>query len=629
MPFLLASADASTQAVVLDLLVILAAAGLVAVLLGRLRLSTIPGFLITGALIGPHALQLVSEEAHIKAISGLAIILLMFTVGLHLDLGAIRSRLVNMLALGIGSTLGSAVLITLVAMAFGLSVPTAVAIGMAMSISSTAVVLRLLQQEREMRTPVGRICVSLMVTQDLLSIVFLAVLPLIAQWGGVTAPGDEVGNVAHAVGGTVAGVAGGAGGPGGAAGGAGGTHGGASDLLVHALVAVAGIAVLVGFGKVLLPRLLNEAARVGGSEVLLVLAAGAALGAAVLTSVLGFSPELGAFLAGFLLASTPFRHQLAGQLSPIRDLLMAVFFTVVGLGLNGSAVLDSWWVVGLALVALLGVKVLSNSFAAWATGAAATVALPLGVIVAQGGEFSLVILGVAGDELGLIGKHVQPLLIALVFLSLLLTPIMYHSSHKLKPRATRFRSPPWIKRPDLGEEVPAHAPPAQGEGAESEHGGESAGTAENAGTNGGRGHVIIAGFGVVGRAVADRLEDAGTRCAIVDMNVQTVRSQRRLKRSAHYGDITNPEVLESAGIHHADAVVLTIPDDEATIRACQVIRSINPGVFIAARTNFLSKGMMATSLGADHVVVEEVAAAEMMSREVMERLGERKQGSRQ
>jgi CPA2 family monovalent cation:H+ antiporter-2 len=134
-------------------------------------------------------------------------------------------------------------------------------------------------------------------------------------------------------------------------------------------------------------------------------------------------------------------------------------------------------------------------------------------------------------------------------------------------------------------------------------------------------HVIIAGFGPVGRALADRFAIQHVHFTVVELNASTVKRQSLLGRKVVYGDITNREVLEQAGIHHADAIILTIPDDEATLRACHAIRELAPHVFIAARTNFLSGKFTAMALGADVVTVEEVATAQTMEREVLEGLG--------
>jgi CPA2 family monovalent cation:H+ antiporter-2 len=596
---MLTLASGESGSTVIDLLVILSVAGVVATLLGRFKLSTIPGFLIAGALIGPHAFGIVADQEEIEAISALALELLLFIVGLELDLSAIRSRVVQILGLGLASTLACAALLTPIGLLFGLGLAGAVAVAMALSISSTAVLIRLLIRYRQTRTPFGRVGVGVSVMQDLLSLVFLALLPVSALAGKDAAVATDD---AHAS-----------------------TH-----IVRDAVIAIGGLAVLITVGRLILPRLLAEAMRAGGQEVMLVLAAAAALGAAVCSQVLGFSPEFGAFLAGFLLSSTQFRHQLAGQLSPMRDLFMAVFFTVVGLRLNGLVIVEFWWVVLLAVACVMFIKTISNAAAAWLLGAAGSVAVPVGLILGNAGEFSLVILEQARTE-GLLDATTEGVLIAVVFVTLVLSPMLYGQGERFRAKLVRIPTAPWTRGECLGEE-PARTPVEPRAAVDSVVATEPVPetvilpaapdlqlpVANHKATK--RPHVIIAGFGVVGRSVADRLQDSDIPFAIIELNPTTIRTQRKLGRLAVFGDITNPEVLESAGIHDAAAVVLTIPDDAATIRACEAIRAMAPSIFIAARTNFLSRGMQATAFGADHVTVEEVATAEAMGREVIEKL---------
>ncbi len=134
---------------------------------------------------------------------------------------------------------------------------------------------------------------------------------------------------------------------------------------------------------------------------------------------------------------------------------------------------------------------------------------------------------------------------------------------------------------------------------------------------------IVAGFGPVGRAVADKLERHGVRITVVELNAHTVEKQQTLGRTIIYGDVANPEVLERAGVRGADAVILTVPDEEAVLRACRFIRLAKPDVFIAARLSALSKALQAMQLGADHTVVEEMATAEAMAAEVVIKLQQR------
>lgn len=133
-------------------------------------------------------------------------------------------------------------------------------------------------------------------------------------------------------------------------------------------------------------------------------------------------------------------------------------------------------------------------------------------------------------------------------------------------------------------------------------------------------HAIVAGYGPVGRMTAEKLEAAGLRVTIVELNLQTFERQLSLDRRVVYGDVADPEVLRTAGIDSADALILAIPDERQAVRACGVARGLNAHLFIAARTNFLSQGLLATEAGADHVVVEEVVTAEAMQQAVVHRL---------
>lgn len=548
----------------IDLLVTLACAGVVALLLGRLRLSVIPGYLIAGAIIGPHGLRFLSDATSINEMGDVAILLLMFGIGLHLDTSTLRRGAASIVTVGVISTVLSSTLLTLAALAFGLSVPTAIVGGMALSLSSTAVVLRILQQRREMYTTTGRLSFGVLLVQDLVVIGMLAAIPILATWN--EAPVDEPGQ-------------------------------GASMVALEAAVAVFGLAALIGVGRLLLPRLMFEAARHSAAELLLVLAAAVALGAAAIMGWVGLSPALGAFVAGFLLSTTPVRHQLSGQISPLRDLFMAVFFTTVGLSIDLAAVAPLWWVVGTAVVVLLAVKAGSIAASSWLVGASGQIAIRAGVSLAQAGEFSLVVIA-AGAEAGLLDATVAAVLIAVVVVSLIVTPALLESARAAGVAFERVPPPGWIKSTALIEHPPiADVLP------------DADGPVEATTTP----HVVVAGFGPVGRACVERLEQAGQPSTIIELNPKTVRTQMRLGRSIVYGDATNAEVLESAGIEHAAAVLLTMPDHDAVHRACKTARALRPDVYLAARTNTLHAAVIAKELGASDVVVEEIAAAEAMA----------------
>lgn len=584
---LLAEAQPRT---VLDLVVVLAAAALGAMVARRLKLPVIASYLITGAIIGPTALGFVGSAASVEAISGIATILLMFTIGLHMDVGGVSSGVLRVVTVGFLSTTAAALAMwPITAMTSG--VPGGLAVAMAMAMSSTAVVVRIMAERRETHKAHGRLIFGTLVVQDLLALGALAVVPLLAAWAGVKPRA--------------------------------GAEGGHASLLpadwphlLKAAVSVGGIALLIGVSRLLLPTLLKEAGRGSNSEVSLVLSAAVALGSAIVAAGLGFSPELGAFLAGFVLATTPFKHQLSGQLTPMRDLFMAVFFTSIGLQLKLAVVRDDWLFILITVVAMVSIKAVANALIAWISGVTSAVATIFGLALCQAGEFTIVILAIAYSA-GLVDDATRDRLIAVVVLSLMVTPTLYSLGLKLAPVAARIPVAGWSRAGKLRRA-------AEGRGShDADAGGATVAGAEATAPKLAN-YVIIAGFGIVGRSLADRLEIAGVPFCIVDLNQHTISTQRSLGRSAYYGDISNPEVLESAGIDAADAVFLTIPDDEATLRACRIVRTLAPHIFIAARTSFLSKAMVATELGADQVIVEEVATAETMARQVLDRLERRR-----
>ncbi len=133
-------------------------------------------------------------------------------------------------------------------------------------------------------------------------------------------------------------------------------------------------------------------------------------------------------------------------------------------------------------------------------------------------------------------------------------------------------------------------------------------------------HVIVAGYGPVGRMVTEQLENAGLKVTIVELNLDTIEKRLDRDKQVVYGDIIDPEVLQKAGIEHADALILAIPNEDKALQACRVVREFNPDIFIAARTNYLSKGMLCTAAGADYVVVEEVVTAQAMQEAVVHSL---------
>lgn len=554
------------------LVLIFVTAAIVSLVFHRLRLAPIPAYLVAGAIIGPGILGIITSDQEIASISHLAIVLLMFGIGLHMDVGEIRGELAPIMGMGSLMCALVTIIMTPLVMLLGEPLPSSLLVAAAISMSSTAAVMQLLQQRRELRDRHGRMAFGTLIVQDLYVVVVLAAIPVLVAWQEM---GRDVGETAVGVGAP-----------------------GLGGMLSQAAIAVAGIAAIVVFGLFALPRILYRAGRDGGPELVLIVGAGAALGSAAATAALGLSPELGAFLAGFLLASTPARHQLMGQLAPMRDLLLPVFFVVVGLGLDLSVAVEKWWVILIALPVVLLLKATIVAFSAWVFGMAGPVSAMTGTILAQIGEFTLVVVG-AGVIGGLVSKPTAAIVGVVVGLSLMVTPSLFQVAPFIARGFVWVRPPPWRRKTlrDVGGRRRLRKPPAL--------------------------RAIVAGFGPVGREITSKLERVGFEVTVIELNPETVKKQRGLGRTVVYGDAANVEVLEQSGVEGIDAVLLTMPDHDAMLRACRLVRTHAPDCFLAVRSGFLSRGMQAIGVGADHVTIDELATAAMMAEEVCERLGDR------
>lgn len=569
---MLAAAPGFEQGVIVDLVVILVTATVVALMMQRVRLAVIPAYIIAGAMVGPKAVGLVPAPETLGVISHLAIILLLFGIGLELHVSALRHRFLQIGLAGLGACFGCIAVGWPIGLAFGLSAPAALQLAMALSLSSTAVVLRILALRREMHQTSGRMALATLVIQDMLVLVMLAALPLMAQWAGkepagpLFLPDEEVVQQSWL------------------------------RYALDGLLRLAGLAGAAVVARLVLPLVFRESLRGRSLEIMMVVGVATALAAAELAQALGFSLEMGAFLGGFILAGTQFRHQLSAQIGPLRDVFIAVFFTTVGMQLDPATLAAQWWIVLLGVLVLLVVKSGVISAVAWTCGATAGLAATIGLTLSQAGEFSLILLDAATKE-GIVTEAQTSVTIAVVVISLVLTPGLIELGKRLGARMGKLGPAPWIRSAvlhDVEDGPPDHLEPA--------------------------GYVVLAGYGPTGRLIAEKLDEVGMPYTVIELNPETVRRERKAGKAFVLGDASNPEVLASVGIERADVLILTIPDEEAVLRACAIARRLAPSVFIAARTGLVSRGKVAEEIGASHVTVDEMATAEAMVRVVMQRV---------
>ena len=384
-----------------DLVIVLGAAIVVVTLLQRLGLPSIAGFILTGAIVGPNALGLVSEPDKVEVLAEIGIVLLLFGVGLEISLSRLR-QLWKAILLGGGLQVGFTIICTAVLAAwFGLSAGAAIFLGCIVAVSSTAVVLRGLSARGELKAPQGRLAVGILVFQDLCVVPMMLAVPHLAGEGG------SVQDIVVTIGKVLL-------------------------VIVGVLVAASHLA----------PRLLASVARAGERELFIMAVFLVCFGTAWALSLAGISLALGAFLAGLVVAGSEFRHQAMSDLIPPREFLASMFFVSIGMLLNISEVFQ-YAVSTLGLLCLI----LMGKFSI-ILGTALILRIPLrvGILTAttlcQIGEFSFVLLK-AAQGTDLLGHTLSHSLLMAIVLSMLLTPLAIAFGPHLAGSAARV---PWLNR---------------------------------------------------------------------------------------------------------------------------------------------------------------------------------------
>lgn len=356
-PTIIAAAGAGVP-FLYEIVAVLAAAVVVVPLARRFKVSPVLGYLLAGLVLGPSGIALTSDADAVRRLAELGVIFLLFTIGLELSFDKLLRLRRWVLGLGGSQVAVTAAAIGGTAMLLGQGAATAMVIGLGLALSSTAIVLQILNETGERRTVTGNRIFAVLLFQD------IAVVPILiaVSFLGGAGSGDPL---------TDAGFA-----------------------LVKAVAVVAAILLP---GRILLRWLYRVVAGARNAEVFLAMSLLGALAAAWLTEVAGLSSALGAFLAGLLLAETEFRHQVESDIQPFRGLLLGLFFMAVGMGLDVGALAAAWPWVGAGVAGLVVVKAAVIFALARFMGCTLAQAIRMALLLAQSGEFVFVILSVAGS----------------------------------------------------------------------------------------------------------------------------------------------------------------------------------------------------------------------------------------
>ncbi|MGD8451810.1 MAG: cation:proton antiporter [Phycisphaerae bacterium] len=535
----------------LDVLILLAAATLLGALCERLRQSAILGYLLAGTLLGPNALDLMPSHKSVAAIAELGVALLLFTIGLEFSWR--RLRRIGAIAFGGGTAqvLLTGGLAAGACLALGLGGRSAVAIGAMIALSSTACVLRLLARRAEIDGLHGRSALGILLVQDMAVVPLVLVVTALAREGAASplSVGWELGRAV----------------------GLGGLLG-------------AGLFVVLNY---VVPPLLGTSAAARNRDLPILLAIVTAVGAAWTSHELGLSPALGAFVAGLLLAESPFATQIRADVASIRTLFVTLFFSSIGMLSNPAWALTHWTTVVPVVVAIVAGKAMVAAGVVWLFRCPPGHAVATGVCLAQVGEFSFVLAEVARQG-RVIDGGLFDLLVAATIATLFLTPYLVAAAPRLATAVGR-------RLAVVGQTLSTE--------------GETAGRL--------RGHVIIVGFGPAGRRITEALLPRyKSLLVIVELNRKSAAVARSYGLPTHIGDATQREVLEHLGVEAALAVAVTLPDPAGARQVIEQVRAIAPEATIIARARYHVYRWELMVAGAPIVVDEEDQVGLHMARAV-------------
>ncbi len=534
----------------IQVVIILLAAVISALLFQHLRLGSTIGYLVAGAVIGPTGLRLMTDVETTRALAELGVVFLLFTVGLELPFGRIKVMSGRVFALGAAQVVVTSVVIAAIALSLGTGGTAAIVIGGGLALSSTAIVLQLLSERGEMTSRFGRSAFAVLIVQD------LAVAPFLVF---AVALGQEDTSILVALG------------------------------FVGFKLAVA-VLVILGIGRIVLRHLFRLVAAIRDPEIFAALTLLVLLATGMFTKMAGLSMAFGAFLAGMLLAETQYRHQVGAVIQPFRGLLLGLFFMTVGMSIDLDLTLRQAGTIATLVAALLVGKTVLLTVLSRAFGLSWAQSLNLGMLLSQGGEFAFVLLGV-GMLGGVLPMETGQLLLVVVSLTMVATPFLARLGRTTARLVERLEV---VQVEDIEEETEALS-----------------------------GHVVIAGIGRVGSAVAASLGAAKVPFIAVDLDPHRIAQAQQRDLPVYYGDITRPEILAALHVERARSIVVAVDNRKAALQIVALVRYIFPDLKVYARARDEDHAEELEQLGAHIVVPELVATGVKLAGSILDAVDER------
>jgi CPA2 family monovalent cation:H+ antiporter-2 len=528
----------------------------------RAGLSPIVGYLLAGVAVGPNTPGFVANSAVAEQLSEVGVILLMFGVGLQFHVEELLAVWRVAVPGAVAQSVTATVLGVLLAHSFGWSWSSGVVFGIALSVASTVVLIRVLSDNNTLHTRAGHIAVGWLVVEDLVTVIALVVLPIVF---GQTGQDRSL----------------------------------PVSLVIMAVKVVALVLLMIGVGSRYVPRILDYVAAVRSRELFTLTVLVIALGIAVASAkVFGVSMALGAFLAGLVVGRSEYSLRAASEALPLRDAFAVLFFVSVGMLLSPRSLLDNpLLLAGTIAVVVLGKPAVAFAIT-WLMRCPFFTSLSVAVALAQIGEFSFMLSRV-GAELGLLTSQANNVLVAVAIISIILNPVLYRL---VKPADRWTLAHPTLRRLlDRSRSVNAEVEPAPRPDPSRQ--------------------AIVVGYGPTGRTVTRLLRDNGFEPKVIEMNVNTVRELREQGVSAIYGDATHRDTLAQAGAAEADNLILTSSDMPDSREAIRHAKELNPGIHVLARAPYLRDLPALRRAGAEDIVSAEGEVGLALTEMILHRLG--------
>ncbi|NOR48411.1 MAG: potassium transporter KefB, partial [Methanosarcinaceae archaeon] len=524
-----------------DIIIIFGMAIAILFISHRFRIPSIVGLLLTGMIAGPYGLAVLSSVAEIEVLAEIGIVLLLFTIGMELSLKDMWQIKKAVFLGGSVQVLVTILAAALIATYFGRSPGESIFIGFLLALSSTAIVLKLLQERAEIDSPHGRITLAILIFQDVIIVPMILVTPLL---GGASENGGE------------------------------------SPLVLLAMAILLIFMVIAG-ARWIVPQLLYQIVKTRNSELFLLSIIVICFSVALFTYSTGLSLALGAFLAGLIISESEYGHQAIGNILPFRDVFMSFFFISIGMLLDINFFLEQPALIIIIALGVISLKAIIAGLATAVLGYPLRTTIVVSLALVQVGEFSF-ILSKFGIEYGLLTWDTYQLFLSVSVATMAATPFIISASPNIANSFMRLPLPKRIKSGLYPIKMDENTSKIQL-----------------------KDHLIIVGFGINGRNVAQAARAAVIPYIAIEMNPDTVLSERSKDELICYGDATQEAVLKHVNINDARVMVLGISDPLATRRIISTARRLSPKIHIIVRTRYLQEMEPLYDLGADEVVPQE------------------------